>query len=66
VNGGRTFAFAQIAGIYGSNFIASRRYPGRYSSSRGGLRWANFSLAGKGDIHLMREFRPEIRRILKR
>ena len=66
-NGKPTVAFARLGGVYGGSMLATRLwYPDRYTATGDGFRLANISLGVSGGVNLMREFWPDLKRVLRR
>jgi len=49
---------------YGASMLSTRWYPDRYSALGEGLQWGHVQMGGEMALNLLREFSPELKRLL--
>ena len=64
-SGGETINAGRIAGAYGGAFIAYRVYPERFHTTSQALNSGSQYLLWRGVTNMVREFWPEIRRVVR-
>lgn len=64
-NGGEMFNFGRVGGAYAGSFVAYRLYPSQYHDADRAATSASMYLATRGVTNVVREFWPEIHRIIK-